>query len=122
MTWQEQILTGTDLNLLVQEMKKAQDILEKVKEMKSGVIGNTRISMQSSIDTAVSSVSFQLIYLFCPYYTITTTHHAVIFTPPGIQLRGQSSQRHYIRLCVNGKGFGRHSADLILIYENWVQT
>ena len=78
MTWQEQILTGTDLNLLVQEMKKAQDILEKVEEMKSGVIGNTRISMQSSIDTAVSSVSFQLIYLFFPYYAITTTHHAVI--------------------------------------------
>lgn len=55
-TSDEQILTGTDLNLLVQEMKKAQDILEKVKEMKSGVIGNTRISMQSSIDTAVSSI------------------------------------------------------------------
>ena len=45
-------------------MKKAQDILEKVEEMKSGVIGNTRISMQSSIDTAVSSVSFQLLICF----------------------------------------------------------
>ena len=96
MSGQEQILTGTDLNLLVQEMKKAQDILEKVKEMKSGVIGNTRISMQSSIDTAVSSVSFQLIYLFRLYYAITTTLHAVI------PLQGFSSEAKAHRGIISG--------------------
>ena len=97
LSWQEQILTGTDLNLLVQEMKKAQDILEKVKEMKSGVIGNTRISMQSSIDTAVSSVSFQLIYLFRLYYAITTTHHATL-----IPLQGFSSEAKAHRGIISG--------------------
>ena len=51
-------MTGTDLSLLAQEMMKAQEILEKIKEMKSGVIGNTRIAVQSSIDTTVSTVSF----------------------------------------------------------------
>lgn len=55
-TSDEQIMTGTDLSLLAQEMMKAQEILEKIKEMKSGVIGNTRIAVQSSIDTTVSTV------------------------------------------------------------------
>lgn len=99
MTWQEQILTGTDLNLLVQEMKKAQDILEKVKEMKSGVIGNARISVQSSIDTAVSSVSSQL--LICFTLIIQSCYNNLTV----FQLRDQNPQRHYIRPPVNGKDF-----------------
>ena len=81
-------------------MKKAQDILEKVKEMKSGVIGNARISVQSSIDTAVSSVSSQL--LICFTVIIQSRYN----NPTGFQLRDQNPQRHYISPPpVNGKDF-----------------
>jgi len=54
---QEQIMTGTDLSLLVEEMRKAQEILKKIKEMKSGVMGDTRIAVQASVDSTLSTVS-----------------------------------------------------------------
>lgn len=50
-------MTGTDLSLLAEEMRKAQDILEKIREMKSGVIGDTRIAVQASVDSTISTVS-----------------------------------------------------------------
>lgn len=42
-------MTGTDLSLIAEEMKKAQEILKKIQEMKSGVIamGDKRIAVQT---------------------------------------------------------------------------
>ena len=59
MSWlfQEQIMTGTDLSLLAEEMRKAQEVLEKIKEMKSGIIGSTKIAVQASVESTVSTVS-----------------------------------------------------------------
>lgn len=54
---QEQIMTGTDLSLLVEEMRKAQEILKKIMEMKSGVMGDTRIAVQASVDSTLTTVS-----------------------------------------------------------------
>ena len=54
---QEQIMTGTDLSLLAEEMRKAQEILKKIMEMKSGVMGDTRIAVQASIDSTLTTVS-----------------------------------------------------------------
>ena len=54
---QEQIMTGTDLSLLAEEMRKAQEILKKIMEMKSGVMGDTRIAVQASVDSTLSTVS-----------------------------------------------------------------
>ena len=54
---QEQIMTGTDLSLLAEEMRKAQEILKKIMEMKSGVMGDTRIAVQASADSTLSTVS-----------------------------------------------------------------
>lgn len=54
---QEQIMTGTDLSLLAEEMRKAQEILKKIMEMKSGVMGDTRIAVQASVASTLSTVS-----------------------------------------------------------------
>lgn len=54
---QEQIMTGTDLSLLGEERRKAQEILKKIMEMKSGVMGDTRIAVQASVDSTLSTVS-----------------------------------------------------------------
>lgn len=54
---QEQIMTGTDLSLLAEEMRKAQEILKKIMEMKSGVMGDTRIAVQAGVDSTLSTVS-----------------------------------------------------------------
>ena len=50
-------MTGTDLSLLAEEMRKAQEILKKIMEMKSGVMGDTRIAVQASVDSTLSTVS-----------------------------------------------------------------
>ena len=56
---QEQIMTGTDLSLIAEEMKKAQEVLKKIQEMKSGVIamGDKRIAVQTSVNSTMSTVS-----------------------------------------------------------------
>ena len=50
-------MTGTDLSLLAEEMRKAQEVLAKIMEMKSGVIGDTRIAVQASVNSTISTVS-----------------------------------------------------------------
>ena len=51
-------MTGTDLSLIAEEMKKAQEILKKIQEMKSGVIamGDKRIAVQTSVSSTLSTV------------------------------------------------------------------
>lgn len=63
---QEQIMTGTDLSLIAEEMKKAQEILKKIQEMKSGVIamGDKRIAVQTSVSSTMSTVCIFLCYGF----------------------------------------------------------
>lgn len=52
-------MTGTDLSLIAEEMKKAQEVLKKIQEMKSGVIamGDKRIAVQTSVGSTMSTVS-----------------------------------------------------------------
>lgn len=59
-TSDEQIMTGTDLSLIADEMKKAQEILKKIHEMKNGVIGDKKIVMQTGVDTTLSTVQQSL--------------------------------------------------------------
>ena len=42
-------MTGTDLSLLAAEMEKAQEVLAKIKEMKTGVIGDKRIVVHTQV-------------------------------------------------------------------------
>ena len=52
-------MTGTDLSLIAEEMKKAQEVLKKIQEMKSGVIamGDKRIAVQTGVSSTMSTVS-----------------------------------------------------------------
>lgn len=52
-------MTGTDLSLIAEELKKAQEVLMKIREMKSGVIsvGDKRIAIQTSAKSTMSTVS-----------------------------------------------------------------
>ena len=50
-------MTGTDLSLLAEELRKAQEVLAKIKEMKQGAIGDTRITVQASTASTLSTVS-----------------------------------------------------------------
>ena len=52
-------MTGTDLSLIADEMKKAQEILKKIHEMKNGVIGDKKIVMHTGVGTTVSTVSIK---------------------------------------------------------------
>lgn len=56
-------MTGTDLSLIAEEMKKAQEILKKIQEMKSGVIamGDKRIAVQTSVSSTMSAVSIMFL-------------------------------------------------------------
>lgn len=55
-------MTGTDLSLIAEEMKKAQEILKKIQEMKSGVIamGDKRIAVQTGASSTMSTVSINV--------------------------------------------------------------
>ena len=55
-------MTGTDLSLIAEELKKAQEVLKKIQEMKSGVIavGDKRIAIQTSVTSTMSTVSIQV--------------------------------------------------------------
>ncbi|XP_078347349.1 von Willebrand factor A domain-containing protein 3A-like isoform X3 [Oculina patagonica] len=61
-TSDEQIMTGTDLSLIAEELKKAKEVLKKIQEMKSGVIavGDKRIAIQTSASGTMSTISSSL--------------------------------------------------------------
>ena len=46
---QEQIYTGTDISLLLCEIKEAQDVINKIKEMRQGMMGNAIISIMNEV-------------------------------------------------------------------------
>lgn len=59
-TSDEQIMTGTDLSLLAEELRKAQEVLAKIKEMKQGAIGDTRITVRASTASTLSTVPLSM--------------------------------------------------------------
>ena len=59
-------MTGTDLSLIAEEMKKAQEVLKKIQEMKSGVItmGDKRVAVQTGASSTMSTVSIIVSHYF----------------------------------------------------------
>ncbi|XP_035826258.1 von Willebrand factor A domain-containing protein 3A isoform X2 [Aplysia californica] len=53
---EEQIYTGTDISLLLMEIREAQDVINKIKEMRQGMMGNAIISIMNEITTEVSKL------------------------------------------------------------------
>ena len=47
--WQEQIYTGTDISTLLKEVQKAQDIINKIKEMRRGLLGTALVSVMDEV-------------------------------------------------------------------------
>ncbi|XP_041363576.1 von Willebrand factor A domain-containing protein 3A-like [Gigantopelta aegis] len=53
---EEQIYTGTDISLLLKEIQKAQDVINKIKEMRRGLMGSAIINIMNEITTEVSKL------------------------------------------------------------------
>ncbi|BFZ03428.1 hypothetical protein BsWGS_06467 [Bradybaena similaris] len=53
---EEQIYTSTDINRLLVEIREAQDIINKIQEMRQGLIGNAIISIMNEITTEVAKL------------------------------------------------------------------
>ena len=46
---QEQIYTGTDISVLLKEIQKAQDVINKIKDMRQGMMGSALISIMNEV-------------------------------------------------------------------------
>ncbi|XP_064617094.1 von Willebrand factor A domain-containing protein 3A-like [Liolophura sinensis] len=55
-TCEEQIYTSTDISLILKEIKKTQDIINKIKEMRQGMMGTALVSIMNEINTEVSKL------------------------------------------------------------------
>ncbi|KAH9491872.1 von Willebrand factor A domain-containing protein 3A [Bulinus truncatus] len=53
---EEQIYTGTDISMLLAEIREAQDVINKIKEMRQGMMGSALISIMNEITTEVSKL------------------------------------------------------------------
>lgn len=54
----ELIYNSTDINMLLKEIQKAQDVLNKIKEMRSGTLGSALIQIQNEVYTINSSTCY----------------------------------------------------------------
>ncbi|XP_070580843.1 von Willebrand factor A domain-containing protein 3A-like isoform X2 [Ptychodera flava] len=55
-TCEEQIYTGTDITYLLKEIKNAQDVINKIKEMRQGMMGDALISILNEISLEVQKL------------------------------------------------------------------
>ncbi|KAL8584268.1 hypothetical protein ACOMHN_034953 [Nucella lapillus] len=53
---EEQIYTGTDISLLLKEINNAQDVINKIKDMRKGMMGSALISIMNEIKTEVAKL------------------------------------------------------------------
>nr|KAG5713595.1 hypothetical protein BaRGS_024643 [Batillaria attramentaria] len=53
---EEQIYTGTDISVLLKEIQKAQDVINKIKEMRQGMMGSALISIMNEITQEVAKL------------------------------------------------------------------
>ncbi|KAL4240557.1 Von Willebrand factor A [Mactra antiquata] len=53
---EEQIYTGTDISVLLKEIQKAQDVINKIKDMRQGMMGSALISIMNEISSEVQKL------------------------------------------------------------------
>ena len=53
---EEQIYTSTDIAVLLMEIQAAQDVLNKIKEMRQGMLGTALITVQDEVRVYVPTV------------------------------------------------------------------
>jgi len=54
---QEQIYTSTDISLLLQAIHSAQDVINKIKDMRKGMMGSALISIMNEVRTALKQTA-----------------------------------------------------------------
>lgn len=47
--FQEQIYTGTEISLILKEIQKAQEVINKIKEMRQGMMGSALVSIINEV-------------------------------------------------------------------------
>ena len=50
---QEQLYTGTDISLLLKAIHSAQDVINRIKDMRKGMMGSALISIMNEVRTAL---------------------------------------------------------------------
>lgn len=53
---EDQIYTGTDISLILKEIQKAQEVINKIKEMRDGMMGSALVSIMNEITTEVAKL------------------------------------------------------------------
>lgn len=53
---EEQIYTGTEISVILKEIQKCQDVINKIKEMRNGMMGSALISIMNEITTEVAKL------------------------------------------------------------------
>ncbi|KAL5018508.1 hypothetical protein ScPMuIL_004230 [Solemya velum] len=53
---EEQIYTGTDISLILKEIQRAQEIINRIKEMRQGMMGSALVSIMDEISTEVAKL------------------------------------------------------------------
>ena len=58
--FQEQIYTGTDISILLKEIQKAQDVINKIKDMRQGMMGSALISIMNEVSSVLNKIIWPL--------------------------------------------------------------
>ncbi|KAK3089710.1 hypothetical protein FSP39_005810 [Pinctada imbricata] len=53
---EEQIYTGTDISIILKEVQKAQDVINKIKEMRDGMMGDALVSIMNEVTAEVAKL------------------------------------------------------------------
>ena len=48
--FQEQLYTGSDIKAILEEVKKAQEVLNKIKDMRHGLLGTALVSVMNEVN------------------------------------------------------------------------
>lgn len=46
---EDQIYTGTDISIILKEIQKAQEVINKIKEMRDGMMGSALVSIMNEV-------------------------------------------------------------------------
>ena len=67
--FQEQIYTGTDIATLMSEIQKAQGVINKIKNMRQGLLGTALVSVLNEVSMLSVSKYNNCRFEFCYHYT-----------------------------------------------------
>ena len=60
----QMIYNSTDMNILLKEIQRVQDVLDRVKEMKKGMLGSSIIQIENEVRVIYSRIKYLTILKF----------------------------------------------------------